>query len=286
MIWLVGKNGQLSRCLQNQFRKDGKIFVTTSSSELDITDKDVINNFLKKEDISVIINCSAYTAVDRAESEKDEAYAVNQLGVKNLAEAASEYNCYLVHFSTDFVFSGDSKQPYTENCQTRPLGIYGASKLAGEIEIINSQISASIFRVSWLYSPYGNNFVKTMVRLGKERDEIGVVSDQIGSPTSALELAKFISENFEKILSKKGKNLYHFSSKGNISWHEFASEIMINSKNKCRVKPITTSEYPTPAKRPSYSVMSLDKVEKEFSYTIKPWTESLSECLNSNDFSL
>jgi dTDP-4-dehydrorhamnose reductase len=286
MIWLVGKNGQLSRCLQNQFHKDGKSFISTSSSELDITDKDAIYNFLKKEDISVIINCSAYTAVDKAESEKNEAYAVNQLGVKNLVEAASDCNCYLVHFSTDFVFSGESKQPYTESCQTRPLGIYGASKLAGEIEIINSRISASIFRVSWLYSPYGNNFVKTMVRLGKERDEIGVVSDQIGSPTSALELAKFISDNLKKILSKKGSNIYHFSCKGNISWHEFASEIMINSKNKCRIKPITTLEYPTPAKRPSYSVMSLDKVEKDFSYPIKPWTESLSECLNSTDFVL
>ena len=199
---------------------------------MDITNKKQIRDFIRKNEIK-IINCSAYTAVDLAETERTVAYSVNHTGVRNLVEISHLHQIYLIHFSTDFVFSGLSATPYLETSEApSPVGVYGASKLAGEKEILNSDINAAIFRVSWLYSPFGKNFVKTMIRLGDEKDEIRVVSDQRGSPTSAIDLSNFIDERLEVIVSNKGQNLYHFSSGVNISWHDFAKEIITRTEKK------------------------------------------------------
>jgi len=240
--------------------------------------------FNNNDKFDVIINCAAYTAVDRAEEEQELANQVNHLAVKQLAGIAKEQKAKLIHISTDYVFDGESDKAYLETDETNPINVYGKTKLAGEKalqEIMPND--AIIIRTSWVYSEYGNNFVKTMLRLGKERDEINVVSDQIGSPTYVTDLAGAILE----IIKNKGfkeisqaTQIYHYSNKGEISWCDFAKEIFKIAKVDCKVNPITTQQHPTPAKRPKNTLMSKDKIAETFNFKMVKWKKSLSDCLD------
>ncbi|MFS3895591.1 dTDP-4-dehydrorhamnose reductase [Raoultella ornithinolytica] len=262
-ILLTGANGQLGNCFRDRIPENWYMLATDSST-LDITDKEKVLAVINSYKPDVIVNAAAYTAVDKAETEVEKAEKINALGPENLALAAKICGAKLVHVSTDYVFDGKASSPYTETDMTNPLGIYGKTKLKGELAVTNMLPSAIILRTAWVYSEYGNNFVKTMIRLGKERNNIGVVSDQFGCPTYAGDIAQVIIEML-KINARGG--IYHFCGDKKVSWHEFAedifSEAMLQGKIKKvpRVDAITTEQYPTPAKRPQYSVMDTRKLQ-------------------------
>jgi dTDP-4-dehydrorhamnose reductase len=283
MIWIIGKNGQLSFSFQHELKERGIEFVVSSSKEADVTDKSSLVSFAKEKSISVVINCSAYTAVDKAESDRSKAFLVNKDGARNIAEVCNEIDAFLVHFSTDFVFSGDSRKPYLEGDEPKPINVYGESKLAGEVEIQTTSKKAAIFRVSWLYSPYGNNFYKTMTRLGKEKPALNVVDDQFGSPTYAPDVVKLVLSYVSRSSSVKGVELFHFSNEGEVTWFEFARKIMDLHGYNCTVAAIPSQDYPTPAKRPKYSVMNSEKILKFLNKVPRTWTKSLQECSNFMD---
>ena len=281
-ILVTGKNGQLGRSIYkivNTANGDNlppNEFIFVGREELDLSSESSISHYFDSNDrFDVIINCAAYTAVDKAEEEQELANQVNHLAVKQLAGIAKEQKAKLIHISTDYVFDGESDKAYLETDETNPINVYGKTKLAGEKalqEIIPA--NAMIIRTSWVYSEFGNNFVKTMLNLGKERDELNVVSDQIGSPTYATDLAGAILE----IIKNKGfkeisqaTQIYHYSNKGEISWCDFAKEIFKIAKVDCKVNPITTQQYPTPAKRPKNTLMSKDKIAETFSVNIVDW---------------
>jgi len=292
-ILVTGKNGQLGRSIQKLVNTDAKIdinqysndFIFIGRGELDLSSESSIGHYFNNNDkFDVIINCAAYTAVDRAEEEYELANQVNHLAVKQLAEIVKAQKAKLIHISTDYVFDGESNKSYTETDKTNPINIYGETKLAGEkaLQVI-MLTNAVIIRTSWMYSEYGNNFVNTMLRLGKERDELNVVSDQIGSPTYATDLAGAILE----IIKNKGfkeisqaTQIYHYSNKGEISWCDFAKEIFKIAKVDCKVDPITTQQYPTPAKRPKNTLMSKDKITEKFNIYVPDWKESLNACMS------
>lgn len=274
-ILITGANGQLGRCLQDvavQFPDYD--FHFKSSTELDITSKAGIESLFEDEKFDYCINCAAYTAVDKAETDKENAFLVNAEAVKYLAEACMAHNTVLIHISTDFVFDGTKAEPYTEEDIPNPLNVYGASKLKGEQHVQHLLNKYFIIRTSWVYSEYGNNFVKTMIRLGLEKDEISVVDDQIGSPTYAGDLAEVIM----KIISSKAISygLYHYSNKGEISWYDFAFEIFKWSNLKTKVNKIISSEYQTIAKRPIYSVLNTCKLARIYEQNIFKWKERLN----------
>ena len=290
-ILVTGKNGQLGQSInkivntgngKNNYQQDNE-FIFVGREELDLSKKESIASYFDNNNFDVIINCGAYTAVDRAEEEKNLTNQVNHLAVKQLAGIAKEQKAKLIHISTDYVFDGAGNKPYKETDKTNPINVYGKTKLAGEKALQEIMpTNAMIIRTSWVYSEYGNNFVKTMLRLGKERDEINVVSDQIGSPTYATDLAKVIL----KIIDNKGyqdkdksTEIYHHSNKGEISWYDFTKEIFKLAKIDCKVSPITTEQYPTPAKRPRNTLMNKDKIIEEFSLEILNWNESLETCI-------
>ena len=278
-VLVIGAHGQLASeisVLKDEFQ-DLK-FYFTPSSETDISQMESVRSIIHHTSPHFIINCGAYTAVDKAESDENRAYQINETGAQNLASLCHENNIFLIHISTDFVFDGTKKSPYIEADPVHPISVYGASKLKGEEAIIKSQCNFTIIRTSWLYSHFGNNFVKTMMRLGAEKSEINVVSDQIGSPTYCRDLARFILTNLHKF-SSHNQEIYHFSNEGIASWYEFAEEIMKLNHFSCKVNPIPTSEYPTPASRPAYSVMDKTKVKSHFSYAIPHWKESLAQCI-------
>jgi len=283
-ILVTGANGQLGselRYLINQeYSLDNKFFFT-DKNKLDITKKEEIEYFIKENDINLIINCAAYTAVDKAEEEKELADLVNHQAVKYLAEISKENDITLIHISTDYVFDGKNYRPYKENDKTNPQGIYGFTKLKGEESFINSGTKGIIIRTSWVYSSFGNNFVKTMLRL-KEKKELGVVFDQIGTSTYARDLAKVILEiidkNFNKLNAFKAE-IFHFSNEGVCSWYDFAKAIFEIKDIDIKINPIETKDYPTPAKRPHYSVLNKSKIKKEFNIEIPYWRESLIKCL-------
>jgi len=280
-IVITGANGQLGRCLQDVAeRYQDYDFHFKTSKQLNITKKEQIDKLFALEKFDYCINCAAYTAVDKAESDQENAFLVNADAVKYLAEACKAINTTLIHISTDFIFDGTKGAPYTEDDLPNPISVYGASKLKGEQyiqEILNNYF---IIRTSWVYSEYGHNFVKTMVKLTKEKDEINVVNDQIGSPTYAGDLAAVIMKIISAKTSKYG--LYHYSHEGAVSWCEFAREIFASYKVKIKVNPITTMEYPTPAKRPMYSVLDKTKIKQAFNLTIIPNLEnSLKEVINN-----
>ncbi len=282
-IWITGSKGQLGTELFLQHTKLANYkFLFTDIEELDLTDRNAVLEFTKKEKPKVIVNCAAYTAVDKAEEEPEKTLLLNRDIPVHLTEAAIAVDATLIHISTDFVFDGSNKQPYKESDKPVPLSVYAESKYAGELEVLKNKDNI-IIRTSWLYSPHGNNFMKTMLRLGKEKEEIGVVSDQFGTPTSAVDLADAILRTINKILTsdKNYGGIYHYSNKGMCSWYEFAVEIMKLSDLKCRVKPLTTSEYPLPAKRPSYSVMDKSKIKHEFKLKIPEWKDSLGKVLKA-----
>ncbi len=278
-ILVTGSNGQMGseiRELSVEYQDD---FYFTDRNELDITNKDAVDDFCIQNSIDVIINCAAYTAVDKAEEDEVNADKINHLAVKNLAEIAKEKNIKLIHISTDYVFDGENYKPYVEDDKVNPNGIYGKTKLDGELALqeINPN-NTIIIRTSWVYSSFGANFVKTMLRLGKERDALGVIFDQVGTPTYARDLANAILEIISQ-LNNDNVEIYHYSNEGVCSWYDFAKTIFELSNTDCKVNPIETKEYPTPATRPHYSLLNKSKIKKEYNITIPYWKDSLDTCL-------
>jgi len=285
-ILLTGGNGQLATCIKDLENKyDDLNFIYTDYLELDICDLDKVKAFFEtNKQIDYCVNCAAYTAVDKAESDIEKAFEINEIGPKNLALTCNEYGVTLIHVSTDFVFDGEKKNPYLETDATKPISVYGQSKLKGEIGIQQTIKEYFIIRTAWLYSEHGNNFVKTMLRLGKEREEISVISDQTGTPTYARDLANIILEILR--IKSKSYGIYHFSNDGVASWYDFSKAIFDYSGLAIKVIPINTEAYPTPAKRPSYSVMDKTKIKENLGVELYNWRDSLKQCLtkiNSND---
>ncbi|NTW87905.1 MAG: dTDP-4-dehydrorhamnose reductase [Desulfobulbaceae bacterium] len=275
-VLVTGANGQLGSELRElaSTHPDRRFFFT-DWQDLDITDAEAVKRYVDQNGIDVIINAAAYTAVDKAESEPDLAEAINHHGAGNLAEAAGARGALLIHVSTDYVFDGAGCTPYTETMPANPLGVYGETKLRGEQAVLASGARAVIIRTAWLYSSFGNNFVKTMLRLGRERETLGVVVDQIGTPTYARDLALAILS----VVSAPRPGIYHYCNDGVASWYDFAKAVMDISGLACDVRPIETREYPTPAKRPGFSVLSKTKIKQTYSLTIPYWRDSVRECI-------
>ena len=273
MFLVTGSNGQLGNALR---RLLGSRAVYADRDELDITDAAAVNAFTGNGKFEAIINCAAYTAVDKAESEEALAAKINVDGPANLAATGIP----LIHISTDYVFDGTSCRPYTEADRANPQSAYGRTKLAGERAVLEKASAAVIIRTAWLYSEDGNNFVKTMRRLGAEKPELRVVFDQIGTPTYAADLAAAIVEVLPRLYPGV-KEVYHFSNEGVCSWYDFACEIMELSGLRCKVVPIESKDYPSPAARPLYSVLNKAKIKRDFGLTINHWKESLHKCLQN-----
>ena len=273
-VLVTGANGQLGNSIKriSPNFKDLK-FVFTDVADLDITNSEEVNTFFESNAFDYCINCAAYTAVDKAEEEVEKAYLINATAVKNLAKACQTAGAVLIHISTDFVFDGTKRTPYTEEDTPNPLSVYGKSKLKGEEYIKEICDRHFIVRTSWLYSEYGNNFVKTMLRLAETRKQISVVNDQIGSPTYAGDLAEFSLKVISSGSTAYG--LYHYSNLGAISWYDFAVEIFKQHKKNVHVVPIPTSAYPTLANRPAFSVMDLSRVKTTFGSKITLWRQSV-----------
>ena len=278
-ILVTGTNGQLGSEIKALSSDYSYNFFFTDRNSIDITNKEDIRNFCQKNNINAIINCAAYTAVDKAQSDEINADLVNRKAVKKLSLVSKELNIKLIHISTDYVFDGRNFKPYCEEFQTNPQGIYGKTKLDGENEMrdINPKNSI-IIRTSWVYSSFGNNFVKTMLRLGKEKKELGVIFDQVGTPTYARDLALTILNIIPQINNKKVE-IYNYSNEGVLSWYDFAKEIMRMAKLNCKINPIETFQYPTPAKRPYFSLLNKAKIKKEFNIEIPYWKDGLDDCL-------
>ena len=281
-VLVTGSNGQLASCIKDRAKQHkGLHFIYTDYQELDICNlNDVKEIFKTNQKIDYCINCAAYTAVDKAETEVEKAFEINAKGVKNLALVSDEQDAILIHVSTDFVFDGDKTEPYAETDIPKPISVYGASKRQGEVEIQKTLKRHFIIRTSWLYSEHGANFMKTMLRLAETRDEISVVSDQIGSPTYAGDLADAIL----KIINSKNTNfgLYHYSNEGVASWFDFAKAIFEASNLKIKVNAIKTEAYPTPSKRPFYSVMDKTKIKSVLKIETPNWHDSLIKTIASN----
>jgi len=279
-LLVTGANGQLGSEIKAVSANYSDFnFFFTDKDNLDISDKASIENFCRENSIDTIVNCAAYTAVDKAESDGENADKINHLSVKYLAEVCKDLNLSLVHISTDYVFDGTNYKPYCEEDPVSPQSAYGESKLLGEKALLDvSPVNSIIIRTSWVYSSYGNNFVKTMLRLTKEKDELGVIYDQVGTPTYAKDLAVSILNIIPQLDNQKVQT-YHYSNEGVCSWYDFAKAIFELSNITCKVKPIETREYPTPAKRPHYSLLSKSKIKKHFDLEIPYWKDSLIECL-------
>ena len=279
---ITGAKGQLGSELQEliplypQYR-----FFPTDIDTLDLCDREAIESFLDKNHIDYVVNCAAYTAVDKAEDDSALCYRINRDAVRNLAKAAGG-KAKIIHISTDYVFDGTSERPLRETDKTNPQSVYGKSKLEGEQILLKTAPDSIIIRTAWLYSPFGNNFVKTMVRLGKEKESLNVVSDQTGTPTCAADLAKAILQIIEE--SERSKRfqsgIYHYSNEGLCTWYDFCLKIHeIAGVTTCNVHPVSTAEYPTKAARPRYSVLDKTKIKETFHLTIPQWEESLERCL-------
>ena len=282
-ILLIGQNGQVTTYLQRVLSGDYIVEVAPRSS-LDLTKLDAIASVLKSYSPDLIINPAAYTAVDLAEQEHEAAFQINRDAPAEIAKYCGANNTPLIHFSTDYVFSGDAKAPYSELDETAPTGVYGQSKLEGEQAILNSGAPAIILRTAWVYSNHGKNFYRTMLNLAKNRDELSVVADQVGAPTYAGSIAHATKELAELILNQgeikpEQVGVYHFTCQGQTSWCEFAKAIFIeNDVNGMMVHGISTKEYPTPAKRPAYSVLNLDKLKQTFDIALPHWGTALAHC--------
>ena len=277
-ILVTGANGQLGQCLQkisSQFEEFEFIF--TDSETLDITNKEEVNDFFWQNAPDFCINAAAYTAVDLAETEVEKAFLVNADGTENLAEACAENNAQFIHVSTDYVFDGENNLAYTEEDFTNPLGVYGASKLAGDELALEVNPCSVILRTSWVYSEFGKNFVKTMLNLFATKEELNIVADQFGQPTNANDLAEAIMKIIKS--EKITPGIFNFSNLGRISWFDFAEKIAELSEAKIKLNAIETSQYPTPAKRPKNSVLDLDKISKTYAIQLKPWEESIEDCV-------
>lgn len=280
-VLVTGGCGQLASCIRQIADEEKEYrFVYVDFDELDITEERKVKRFFEKADFHFCVNCAAYTAVDKAESEPKKAQRINCDGPRNLARACKEHRTTLIHISTDFVFDGSQSVPYSESSETSALGVYGTTKLAGEKAIAEVLEENFIIRTSWLYSSYGNNFMKTMLRLGKERDTLNVVCDQIGTPTHGIDLAKAILHILIQNTDKYG--LYHFSNEGVASWYDFSRAIFDLSGSTCQVLPVGSNAYPTLAKRPAFSVLDKTKIKSVLGVKIPYWRDSLKECLQNN----
>ncbi len=272
-ILITGAQGQLGTELKKRLGGKGSIFYT-DREELDITDEHAVKRYIELNQINLVINCAAYTAVDKAEDESALADAVNHLGAKYLAR----YGKSIIHISTDYVFDGTGCLPYKPEDVTNPVSVYGSTKLAGEKAVLSEAETALIIRTAWVYAAEGKNFVKTMLRLGKEKEKLTVVADQVGSPTHAGDLAEAIIKLLPQV--KAGtKAVYHYTNEGVCSWYDFATAIMEESGLDCYVEPIETWQYPTKAKRPAYSVLNKASIKKDFSLTIRHWREAFRDCI-------
>lgn len=278
-ILVTGANGQLGSELQFlAANHPGLAFIFTDVSDLDITRKEDVLSYFKEHNFDYCINCAAYTAVDKAEEDRELCDRINVLGTRNLAEGCKKVNAVLFQISTDFVFDGTASKPLTEETATSPVNYYGLSKLNGELAVQQVFDKYFIIRTSWLYSIYGSNFVKTMLRLAETKKELGIIADQIGTPTYAWDLANSIIAVVESRSSAYGT--YHYSNEGVASWYDFTSAIFEYTQKKTKVNPIRTEQYPTPARRPHYSVMDKQKFKFSFGLTIPHWRESLKKCLS------
>jgi len=279
-ILVTGSNGQLGNeigMLRSAY--PSYEFLLTDLAELDITHEQAIDELFSQYKPAVVINCAAYTAVDKAEQEEKIAFLINSSAVGNLARAASKHHALLVHISTDYVFDGKNHRPYVENDPTNPVSMYAKSKHAGEQQIHSFANNALIIRTSWLYSEFGLNFVKTIMKYGKERGKLNVVFDQVGTPTYAHDLAKVILDIVEKKTISAGVEIFHFSNEGVTSWYDFAKAIVEFSGIDCRINPIETKDYPLPAARPYYSVFNKSKIKERFQIEIPFWRDSLRKCM-------
>ena len=277
-ILITGCNGQLGNEMQllEQVHAEHRYF-NTDVAELDITDSAAIERFVTENAIDGIVNCAAYTAVDKAEENQDFCRVLNADAPGHLAAAIEKRGGWMIQVSTDYVFDGTNHKPYVETDPVCPNSTYGRTKLAGEQAVMTSCSRAMVIRTAWLYSTFGNNFVKTMIRLGKEKQELGVIFDQIGTPTYARDLAVAI---FAAISKGVVPGIYHFSNEGVISWYDFTKAIhRIAGISTCHVRPLHTEEYPTPAARPHYSVLDKTKIKQTFGIEIPYWEESLKECI-------
>jgi len=279
-ILVTGSNGQLGneiRLLQATYPSFEFLF--TDLAELDITNEEAVDNLVSGFKPAAIINCAAYTAVDKAEQEEKTAFLINSNAVGILARAASKHDALLVHISTDYVFDGAGFRPYIEEDPTNPVSMYAKSKHAGEQHVRSYANKALIIRTSWLYSEFGHNFVKTIMKYGREREQLNVVFDQVGTPTYARDLARVILELLNNKAVIQGVEIFHFSDEGVASWYDFAKAIVEFSNIDCRINPIETSEYPLPAARPFYSVFNKSKIKQRFNVDIPYWRDSLKECI-------
>ncbi len=285
-ILVTGANGQLGNEMRIVSKNSSDRYIFTDVEDLDILDKKAVMDCVKREKIDVIVNCAAYTNVDKAEDEPVFAEKLNATAVEYLAEACKDNDAMLIHISTDYVFGGnEGNTPRTETEPANPTGAYGRSKLHGEQAIEKVGCRHIIIRTAWLYSEFGNNFVKTMRKLTAERDSLKVVFDQVGTPTYALDLANVIAVFIEKLKNANGQwptanSLYNFSNEGVTSWYDFAKEICELSGNKCDIQPCHSDEFPSKVKRPSYSVLDKTKIKKELNITIPYWKDSLKICVN------
>jgi dTDP-4-dehydrorhamnose reductase len=278
-ILITGANGQLGSELQEIAKDDSCNYFFTDTDNLDITNFATVEEFIETNNISTIINCAAYTAVDKAEDEKEIANKINNLAVENLAIISKKFDIKFIHISTDYVFDGKNHKPYTETDQTNPVNTYGKTKLAGENAILQQKLKNSvIIRTSWVYSSFGNNFVKTMLRLGEEKQELNIIFDQIGAPTYARDLAQTILKILPDI-KNSNTDIYNYNNEGVCSWYDFAKEIVDIAKINCKINPIESKDYKTLAKRPYYSVLNKAKIKQEFAIKIPHWQSSLQECI-------
>lgn len=278
-ILITGSDGQLGKELRELSNDYSYNCYFTTRKDLDISETELIKDFIKKNKINVIINCAAYTLVDKAELEQEVADSINHLAVKNLGAISKDLDIALIHISTDYVFNGINYKPYLETDTPDPKNIYGKTKLDGELSLLDINPKNSIIiRTSWVYSSFGNNFAKTMFRLGKEKESLGVIFDQVGTPTYARDLAKTILDIIPKI-NNENVEIYHYSHEGVASWYDFAKQIMELSDSKCKINPILTVDYPTPAQRPHYSLLDKSKIKSKFNIDIPYWRDSLKECL-------
>ena len=278
-ILITGCNGQLGNEMQQlQAQHTQHTFYNTDVNELDITDRQAVERFVAENQIDGIVNCAAYTAVDKAEEQPELCAKLNTEAPAYLAAAVEKRGGWMIQISTDYVFNGTNHTPYTETDTPCPDSVYGATKLAGELEVQKGCSRTMVIRTAWLYSTFGTNFVKTMLRLGSERQQLGVIFDQIGTPTYARDLAEVIFTAIEKGV-KPG--VYHFSNEGVTSWYDFTKAIhRLAGINTCKVSPLHTSEYPTPARRPHYSVLDKTKIKQTYGIEIPYWEESLEQCVS------
>jgi len=284
-ILVLGCKGQLGRCLNDQLINTEHEVIYTSREQIDIADFEVTKSKILEFSPGLIINATAYTAVDKAEENLETADLINHLAVRNIANICNQLGCWLIHVSTDYVFDGNSNVPYKEDDQTNPQGAYGETKLKGELEIQASGCKHIIIRTAWVFSEYGNNFLKTMLRLGAERDELSIVGDQVGCPTYAQDIARSVVEIVPQLNSQEYNGIYHYCGDKPCSWYDFANAIFDqamtnNSKIPSIVNSIETSAYPTPAKRPAFSVLNCSKIENNFGVHASNWRDGIGQVIS------